>query len=135
MAKKARDHLWNFSGQIGAALIGAFAAIAVAVIAIILAGNPLEKGTQPPQAPITNTLDVADKSAPAPAVPPPNTQPARASRTANPSPQPVDRARERVARAAPVATAPPQTIIKQACVVDNSVIEAPTTQDCTGVTQ
>jgi hypothetical protein len=135
MAKKARDHLWNFSGQIGAALIGAFALIAGAVITIIFVGNPLEKGPQPPQPSVTNTMDVAQKSPPAPAVAPPNPQPAPSPKSANPSPRPVTPTRESVARAAPVAAAPPQTIIKQACVVDNSVIEAPTTQDCTGVTQ
>lgn len=146
MASKDRGHIWNFSGQILAAVVAAIAAIVVAVIGIKYASDQRADQVQAPPSIRTpnetvsvpdNAVQVADNARPADPAPAaaPTRQPSGA--VARPrEPERLTKAEPRPREAAPPpVTAPPQTIIKQACVIQNSTIDQPTTQDCTGVSQ
>jgi hypothetical protein len=142
MTQKSREHIWNFYGQVLTAVIGAIAVIVAAVIAIKYTEKPPE---QPhPQQPITAEapIKVAGKPVPPTSTPAqPTAPPASATRsrevrrTVKTKPQPQYVAAQPLPVAAQPMPAPPQTIIKQACVIENTVINQTTTQDCTGVTQ
>lgn len=143
---KDRGHIWNFYGQILAAVVAAIAAIVVAIIGVKYATDPRADQVQaPPSISSSNeTASVPDNAAPVaenarPADPAPTAGPTRESSSAVARPREPERLtkaepRPREVAPAPV-TVPPQTIIKQACVIQNSTIDQPTTQDCTGVSQ
>jgi hypothetical protein len=143
MAPKAREHVWNFSGQILAALIGAFAVIVAAVIAIKFVGDSRTGQAKVPEisaanetSPTNEPVDVAEKPVPANSMPTAKAAAPKAVTSKPSEPQHIAKVEPHPRAVTPVrVAAPPQRIIKQACVIENSVIDQPTSQDCTGVSQ